>query len=196
MARKSNDDERLDDASIERAIKYLEEPKATKKNACAILNIAYNTSRLDKLIENYKAKKEADAKRRAEKRGTPATPQEVSFIVTEYLAGSPIDYISKTLYRGTTFINSVLEEYHVPKRQSTTNYFKPELIVDEAIRDSFKDNEIVYSARYNCLARIIKLYSPGVYSIMVKAGEDTYHAYQPVWELASLDHLREKGIVI
>ena len=56
MARKAkvSDDERLDGNSIERVIKYLSEKGATKKVACQMLNIAYNTTRLDKVIEQYK----------------------------------------------------------------------------------------------------------------------------------------------
>ncbi|MCZ6169704.1 hypothetical protein, partial [Campylobacter ureolyticus] len=62
---KNADNERLDDASIERVIALLE-PKdgtkpGTKKDACAILGIAYNTTRLTTLLEKYKEKKVADA---------------------------------------------------------------------------------------------------------------------------------------
>ena len=95
VARKAkvSDDERLDGNSIERVIKYLSEKGATKKVACQMLNIAYNTTRLDKVIEQYKLKKDSDAKRRAEKRGTPATEAEINFVISEYLEGNTIDSI-------------------------------------------------------------------------------------------------------
>lgn len=203
MARSRNsEDERLDDANLERVIKYLEEPKATKKEACRILNISYNTSRLDKLIENYKAKKEADAKRRAEKRGKPATLEEVEYIIREYLSGATLDCISKLIYRGTQFIHTVLETYGVPRRQQgTQNYFNPELIPDEASRTEFSIGETVWSARYNSLAQIMakdpKPHSLGnVYRIWLKDEFWKQYAYQPACELASLQHLRDKGISI
>ena len=48
--------ERLDDASIERAIELLDN-RGTKKDACAILGINYNTTRLASIIDKYKEKK-------------------------------------------------------------------------------------------------------------------------------------------
>ena len=110
MATRKNDNENLDDASIERAMKCLAD-KGTKKSACQILNISYNTARLDKLIAAYQDKKEQDAKRRAEKRGTLATKSEIDYVISEYLSGATIDSINKALYRGNTFIKSILDEY-------------------------------------------------------------------------------------
>ena len=64
--KKRNEDERLDEAHMERVIAGLEQEKPiTKKDACQILGIAYNTTRLGTLIEKYKESKERDAKRRA-----------------------------------------------------------------------------------------------------------------------------------
>lgn len=198
MAKKraGSEDERLDEASIERAIKCLED-KGTKKAACQILNIAYNTARLDKLIEQYKTKKEADARRRAEKRGKPATKEEIGFIVTEYLEGVPIDTISKSLYRGPTFIKSVLNSYAVPERNGTPDYFRPKLIPEEASRERFAIGETVYSARYDVLAEIEKeIFQNGVYVYrMYLRGDWCQYAYQPACEIASLQKLRDEGII-
>lgn len=191
-------DERLDDVSIEKAIKFLED-KGTKKGACQILNISYNTTRLDKLIETYKEKKIKDAERRASKRGTPATKEEIAFIVTEYLEGATIDSISKSLFRGNTFINNVLEFYGIPKRNTSPDYFHPALIPEVSMSDSFKEGEVVFSARYDCLATIAKevmTKSGKAYRIWLKSNRYNESAYQPVWELASLRHLREEGINI
>lgn len=197
MARAKNYDEKLDDVSIERVIKYLSEKGATKKVACQMLNIAYNTSRLDKLIETFKTKREQDALRRAEKRGKPATKEEISYIITEYLNGATLDSISKSLYRGTTLIKNILEEYSVPQRASSPDYFRPELIPDGAVSEGFLEGETVYSARYDCLAKVIKevpCSSGKAYSIWLNSDRYREFAYQPVWELASLRRLREAGI--
>ncbi len=200
-AKKVNDSERLDDASIERVIKYLGEKGATKKNACAILNIAYNTTRLDKLIEGYKFKKEEDARRRSEKRGKPATIQEIDYVVTEYLAGQPISKIAAQIYRGTTFVNSILEEYAVPQRNNSQDYFHPKLIPEEASREAFVVGEKVYSARYDTLAEVEKeldkLGPNGekVYRVYLR-GDWQQYANQPAYELASLQKLRTAGINI
>ena len=134
---KNSENERLDDASIERVIKHLEE-KGTKKDACAILGIAYNTTRLGTIIDKYQERKAADATRRAEKRGKPATSAEIQFVVTSYLEGATIDHISTSLYRSAIFVRNILDKYSVPIRQTGHSYFRPGLVPDEAMRDEFK----------------------------------------------------------
>ena len=197
-ARRTSEDEKLDDASLERVIKALEAEKpVTKKDACSMLNIAYNTARLDKLITQYKEKKEHEAKRRSEKRGKPVTVDEVSFIVSEYLEGSTVDSISKGIYRSAGFVKNVLEHNHIPLRAKQYDYFKPELIPDGAVRDRFAVGEKVYSARYDSLAIVraeIKHQDGFVYRIWLDAERWQENAYQPAWELASLQHLKESGI--
>ena len=198
MTRKSkaNDDERLDDASMERCIKYLAEKGATKKNACQILNISYNTTRLDKILEQYKTKKEQDAKRRAEKRGKPATEAEIQFAISEYLEGSTIDSISKSLYRGTTFVKSILDHYGVPTRNSSPDYFHPNLIPEESMRERFAIGEKVWAARYDTLAEIItEVHQKGQYVYRIYLyGDWNQYAYQPAAELASLEKIKALGI--
>jgi hypothetical protein len=192
------DSENLDDASMERVIKLLAE-KGTKKAACQVLNISYNTARLDKLIEAYKEKKIKDAERRLEKRGKPATKEEVSFIVTEYLEGATVDSISRSLYRGVSFIHNILEFYGIPKRNSSPDYFHPALIPEAGMVDDFAVGERVYSARYDSLADIIKEVpcpSGKTYRIYLRSERFREFAYQPIWELASLRHLRAEGIQI
>lgn len=200
MARgRSKDEEKLDDNSMERVIKYLAEKGATKKVACQMLNISYNTTRLDKLIEVYQKKKADDARRRAEKRGTVATKQEIDFVVTEYLTGATIDSICKSLFRGPTFVHNILEAYAVPTRNTSPDYFKPNLIPDDAVRTEFREGEVVYSARYDSLAQIVKEvpHKEGkVYRIWLKDDKWLQYANQPAWELASLQKLREEGIGI
>ncbi len=200
MARSKADreNENLDDASMERVIKALE-AKCTKKTACQMLNISYNTARLDKLIETYKEKKIKDAERRAEKRGKPATKEETKFIITEYLEGATVDSISRSIYRGVSFIHNILEFYGIPRRNSSPDYFHPELIPESAMAESFEPGETVFSARYDCLAKIVKEVtcpSGKAYHIYLNSDRFKEFAYQPVWELASLKHLRAEGIIL
>lgn len=196
---KNSDSERLDDASIERVIALLE-PKegkpGTKKDACAILGISYNTTRLTVLIEKYKENKAKDAQRRAEKRGTPASAQEVDYVISSYLEGKAVDTIAESLFRGTTFVKSILFKYSVPIRQAAHSYFKPGMVPDEACKDSFKIGEKVYSMRYDSLAVVKSEFSPGVYRLYLLADKWLQSCYQPAYELASLEHLRKAGIDI
>lgn len=197
MARKRNAEENINDASLERCIKTLED-KGTKKTCCQILNISYNVSRLDKLIETYKEKKIKDAERRAEKRGKPATKDEISFLIKEYLEGATIDSIGKSLFRGTTFVNRILDDYAVPKRQVSTNYFKPELIPENAVREKFEIGERVWSARYNSIAIIngeLVQNGQNIYRCWLAHESQQQFCYQPWWELGSLQKLRDEGIL-
>lgn len=201
--RRKNEDERLDDASIERVIALLE-PKegkpGTKKDACQILGISYNVTRLATIIEKYKEKKERDASRRAALRGKPATKDEVTYVIQEYLEGATVDSITKSTFRPANFVKHILESNAVPIRATSHDYFKPELIPDGATRERFKVGEIVYSARYDSTARIdAEQFDPRhgwVYRIWLLSERWLQSAYQESAELASLEHLRILGVKI
>ena len=197
--RTKNEDERLDDAHFEKVILGLSADKPiTKKEACAILGIAYNTTRLNSLIEKYQDKKSRDAERRASLRGKPATQEEIAYIIQEYLEGATVDSISKSTYRGPAFINAILEKYDVPIRAKSQDYFKPVLVPDGAMRDRFTVGEVVYSARYGSIARIdAEADHPKygwIYRIWLLADKWKQSAYQEAYELASLEHLRKLGV--
>jgi hypothetical protein len=194
---KNADTERLDSTHIERVIELLE-PKegkpGTKKDACQILGIAYNTTRLGNIIEKYKADKERDAQKRAEKRGKPATSAEITYVIQSYLEGNTIESISNALFRPSNFINGILDNYAVPKRQSAHSYFRPELVPEEAMRDRFTVGEKVYSMRYDSLASIESEWKPGIYAIWLISDRWKQYAYQEASELASLEHLKKLGV--
>jgi hypothetical protein len=195
--------ELMTDANILRVINLLE-PKdintkpITKKDACQILGMAYNTTRLGSIIEEFKAKRLRDAQRRSALRGKPATQDEICYAIQEYLQGETIDAISKATYRSAVFIKTILEKYAVPIRATSHDYFKPELIPDEATRERFNVGEVVYSARYDSTARIDSEqphpHHGWVYRIWLLADKWKQSAYQPVEELASLEHLRQLGV--
>ena len=199
--RVKNEDERLDDAHMERVIAMLE-PKegkpCTKKDACQVLGIAYNTTRLATLIEKYKEKQAYEVKRRSELRGKPATKEEIVYIIGEYLEGATVDAISNSTFRPSGFIKRILQENAVPIRQSSHDYFRPELIPDDACRLRYSVGEIVYSARYDSIARIDAETQDSrygwVYRIYLLAEKWQMSAYQEAYELASLQHLRELGV--
>lgn len=190
--------ENLTEANLEKVIKLLEQEKPiTKKAACEILGIAYNTTRLGTLIEKHKNIVEHRAKRRKEKLGKPADPDEIQYVIKEYLNGASISAIGQDLYRGATFIYNILEANAVPVRQRTQNYFKPELIPEPATRNAFALGEKVWSARYDSLARVDALVeekSEKVYRIYLLDEKWKMNAYQPASELASLEHLTKLGI--
>jgi hypothetical protein len=197
---KNGDDEKLDPTNLEKVIKLLEAEKPiTKKDACSMLNIAYNTTRLGNLIEKHKEKVARDQQRRREKRGTPATPDEIKYVVEEYLEGAAIEAISDTIHRPGTFIKQVLDSHNVPIRARAHDYFKPELIPEGAVRDVFDIGEVVYSARYDSTARVEDEFphpDERVYRIWLISDRWQQYAYQPASELASLKHLAELGVKV
>jgi hypothetical protein len=191
--------ERLDDASMEKVIAALESEKpCTKKAACDMLAIAYNTTRLASLIEKYKEGKARDAKRRAALRGKPATQDEVVYIIQEYLEGATIDAITKSTFRPANFVKHVLEKNAVPIRATSHDYFKPELIPEGATRDRFRVGERVYSARYDSIAEVeteqFTKEHGWVYRCWLESEKWRQYMYQEATELASLAHLRVLGV--
>lgn len=197
-------EEDLSDVNIRRVIELLE-PKegksCTKKHACEVLRISYNVSRLDKIITKYKEQQAFRDKKLAENRGKPASKDEIEYVVKGYIKGDTVAQLAKDLFRGPTFINSILDSNDVPRKPRTQDYFKPELIPDSAVRNEFAIGEKVYSARYDSLAMIKGEYkSPKntekVYSIYLIDEKWNMYAYQPASELASLDKFKELGINI
>lgn len=202
--RSASEEELMTDANISKVIRLLEPEEGTKaitkKDACQMLGMAYNTTRLGTIIEEFKKKQARNAERRAEKRGKPVTDDERVYIIGEYLSGEPVDAISKSTYRSPAFVKNVLEANAVPIRVPGSSYFKPQLIPEGAMRDRFKIGEIVYSARYDSTARIdsekFTEKHGWVYGIWLLNEKWLQSAYQEAAELASLEHLRELGVKI
>ena len=199
------EEELMTDANISRVIRLLEPQEEgvkpiTKKDACQILGMAYNTTRLGTIIENFKANQARSAKRRAELRGKPATKEDTVYIIGEYLAGETVDSISKMTYRSPTFIKKLLEDNSVPIRVPGHSYFEPQLVPEGAVRERFKVGEVVYSARYDSTARIEaeqKSEKYGfIYRVWLLSDKWLQAAWQEAYELASLEHLRELGVRI
>lgn len=203
--RSASEEELMTDANISRVIRLLEPAEEgkkpiTKKDACQMLGMSYNTTRLGTLIEEYKQKQVRTAQRKSQLRGKPATQEEKVYIISEYLNGETVDAISKMTYRSSRFIKDVLEGNSVPIRVPGSSYFNPELIPDGAVRDRFKIGEVVYSSRYDSIARIDAEQKSDkygfVYRIWLLSDRWLQSAYQEASELASLEHLRELGVKI
>ena len=129
----------------------------TKREACSILNISYNTTRLDKIIEDYHEQREYRSRRVSQNRGRPARPDEIQDIVKEYLSGENVSNIAKGLYRSPAFVKSLLEKIGVPQRPTKIEGRKQEYYLPEqCVSDSFEEGEIVWSATYHAPAVVDK----------------------------------------
>lgn len=216
MARiKKKEHENLSDSNIQKVITLLEAEKPiTKKDACQILNISYNTTRLAKIIEEYKERLEYVAKQKAKRRGKAATNIEIQQAVEDYLSGDNYATIAKRLFRSSGFIKAIIERVGVPVRPTGEDAKRgTDMLPDRCIAEEFLAGEIVWSAKYHRPAKVIKeVYSKGdylgrVYQIYVleevrddpppwfanvRAGG--YYAYQPAYDLGKLEHLEKYGV--
>ncbi len=172
----------------------------TKREACSILNISYNTTRLDKIIQDYHEQKEYRSRRVSQNRGRPARPDEIQDIVKEYLSGENVSNIAKGLYRSPAFVKSLLEKIGVPQRPTKVEGRKQEYYLPEqCVSDSFEEGEIVWSATHHAPAVIDKKLTKehqdsraGLQTVdyVSKYGSDCYSIYvrqkpntEDMWEM-------------
>lgn len=143
---KKKDSENLSDTNIQKVIDLLSGTSPiSKKEACSILNIAYNTTRLQRIIDDFLETKAYRQKRRSQNRGKAATREEVADAVTRFLSGDPISEIAAGLYRSPGFVKSIIEKVGVPQKEEGRYDYLPE----ECVGTSFEKGEIVWSAKYH-----------------------------------------------
>ena len=142
MAIKKKSYEKLDDTNIKRVIISLEaEQPITKKEACEMLNISYNTTRLKKIIENYNSDIEYRRERMSKNRGKPASKYELQEIIESYLSGVPVVKIAKNMFRSPAFIKSHIDRIGVPAKVADGELFIPP---DECVKYEFDIGEWVW----------------------------------------------------
>ena len=203
MARvKVKDSEKLDATNIRHVISLLESDKPiTKKEACNILRISYNTTRLSNIITGFKERQATVKRLRAKNYGKPATEQETTRAIEDYLDGEPLYKIAESMYRSPAFIKGIMERNNVPVRTPSHSYFHPKLLPDEILSEDFEPGELVWSAQYNHTAEITGRHDKKTdpeypcYGIQV-LGDYYKHAYVPWYELGSLRHLQQLGVKI
>ena len=221
---KKKDHENLSDTNIQKVISLLSgDSPITKKEACSILNIAYNTTRLQKIIDDFLETKAYREKRKSQNRGKAATREEVADTITRFLSGDPISEIAAGLYRSSGFIKSIIERVGVPQKEEGQYDYLPE----ECVAESFEEGEIVWSAKYHGPAIIRaelsvdyqaeragyrdvnyeKKYGAKAYNIWVieKVDDDYsdrwttatgggFSSTQLAYDLGKLSHLKEYGV--
>jgi len=171
----------------------------SKKEACEILHISYNTTRLNKIIEDFKEREVYVANRRKQLHLKPIEEYEVKEIVESYLAGDSLSKISENVYRSIAIVKMVLEEFNLPIRNKSYSYFDPVFLEkEEMISSDYKDGDLVFSARYNCPALVKKLVQNSdihgnVYKIWLY-GDYNQWAAQPYYELSDLRKVQKLGV--
>ncbi len=224
MARvKKKDYENLTSTNIEKVIAHLTaDQPISKKEACGMLNIAYNTARLQRIIDDHEDKKLYRAKRKAQNKGRAASSAEIAEAVQQFLGGDSITEIAKGMYRSSGFVKAIIQRVGVPQKTDQVIDYLPE----ECIAEDFAPGELVWSARYHAPAIIEremsidyqaekpgfidtdyeKKYSSKCYSIYVvqkirdesevwaNVGTGGFSAYQLAYDLGKLEHLKQYGV--
>ena len=162
---KKKDYEKLSDSNIQQTVALLESgTQFTKKEACQKLNIAYNTTRLNNIIAEYKDKIAFQEKRRSQNRGKPATAYEITEAVVMFLNHEPVSAIASSLFRSSSFVKGILERVGVPEvppkeEQSKVTQSKFSLIPEQMVSTHFDNEEMVWSARDCGLAKVLEEYT-------------------------------------
>jgi len=188
--------ENLSEQNIERVITLLDQEKPiTKKEACEILNISYNTTRLNKIIEEYKATMKQRVELRKRFRNKPLEKEDLKLIISSYLEGVSLADIADSIFRSVALIKRTLTKYHIPLRNANIDYWHPVEVPLEAMQDDYIKDDLVFSARYNQPASIMKKIKEGIYRIWLY--KDHQFALQPYYELSDLRHVqKELGVTI
>ena len=176
MAIRKKAGEKLDEATLDRVSALLNQDNPiTKKEACEMLNISYNTTRLGKILDDFNEVASYREVRKSQNRGKKATSMETKEAIEYYLKVETISDISKRLYRSTTFVKNILDRVGVPEKLPKTKRKGPAYLPDECVSESFKEGEKVWSACYHAPALIEREYTleyqdsmPGIQTVNYK----------------------------
>lgn len=184
----------ISDEQYAAAIENLENG-GTKKKSCEILGVSNNKTMV-RLIEEHIARKENDRIMRRKVRRQPIMQRDVVNWITDYLQGDTFGELSERYYRSQAVIKDRIEAAGALLRvNEKINPLDPPLLPDQCMADSFEVGEIVWSAKYGCAVEVTGMYKDA-YRIRVATPSTQESAYQAVYELGSLKHLREMGVDI
>ena len=156
MALRSKAHERLEPANVNKVINLLEaDEPITKKEACEILNIRYNTTRLQKIIDEHNEVWAYKEKRKSQNKGKGATRDEIKTVIEYYLDGDNISEIATRIYRSNAFVKAIIERVGIPQKLPAQFDRKRDIMLPEqCVAESFKEGERVWAARDNAIAII------------------------------------------
>lgn len=221
---KKKDHENLSEANIQKVIDLLnDKTPISKKEACSILNIAYNTTRLQRIIDDFQDKVSYRTLRKKQNRGRRATSEEIREAVERFLSGDSFAEIASGLFRSPSFVKGVIERVGVPQKTDEEVDYLP----DECCAEDFTDGELVWSAKYSAPAIVEreisvdyqaenlgfsdvnyeKKYGSKCYAIWVLQSHDEeaeevwarvktggFNAFSLAYDLGKLEHLKEYGV--
>jgi len=219
MAIRQKKQERLEEDNLNRVQEALaSSTPITKKEACEMLNISYNTTRLSRIMEDHSETLRYRATRKSQLKGTKATDLEIKQTIEWYLDERPISDIAKAMYRSSTFVKNIINRVGVPEKRPKTEQRGSGYLPEECVSDTFEPGEKVWYTRKDLPARVIKefrndtnyedKYGSKCYQIYVIEltdfespyfgfiKEGGYYATALAYDLGSLKHLEKYGAII
>ena len=152
--------EKLDEANLSKVSALLNQDNPiTKKEACEILNISYNTTRLNRILDEHNDTVSYRETRKSHNRGKKATTLEIKEAIESYLNGETVSDISKRLFRSTTFVKNILDKVGVPEKLPKTKRKGAAYLPDECVSEDFEKEQKVWSASYHAPAIIKERYT-------------------------------------
>jgi len=170
----------ISEAKIRQAI-WMIKAKKTKKAVCEHLGIAYNTKRLDAIIQEFHNKQEREAELKKKARNKVFTKAEKQGIADSYLSGEAQSTIAKQFYVSPQRIKKILLEMNVPIRARGKNKAAQ---VDHIVQDlevRFAKGEKVFLGDENCFADVHEVYDED-YLEFIENGKQKYieiHPFKP-----------------
>ena len=190
----------ISEATYELVIETRDAGNVTKKRLCEMLGIAYNTKRLDTLLEDFEAEKEHRKAMMKKMRTKSISEQDVAGFVEDYLTGESLVEIAKRSYRSPALIRRRLEMAGVwgLRFQETPNPLDPHLVPDECMSETFEVGQKVWVPGYRCLGEVKNIYTNQpdgvdayrVYLLSERERNVTFKAYN----LGSLVHIEKLGV--
>ena len=110
----------ITEAKIRQAI-WMIKAKRLKKSICEHLGIAYNTKRLDAIIQEFHDKQAREAELKKKARRKIFTPSEKQVIADAYLSGETQSAIARQYYVSPQRVKNILMEMNVPIRARGKN---------------------------------------------------------------------------
>lgn len=154
---RSKSGEKLSFDNIERVIQQLEQDNPiNKKEACGILNIRYNTTRLQKIIDDHLDTKAFRETRKSQNKGKAATEDEIRSVVKMYIDGFNISGIADSIYRSPAFVKNIVERVGIPQKLAESDYegMRKAMLPEQCVAEEFDYNEKVWYPRQNKFAII------------------------------------------
>ena len=162
----------IPEAKIRQVIWMLKTGK-TKKACCEHLGIAYNTKKLDTIVEDFHKRIEREAELKKAAKTKIFTQKEKEGIAKQYLAGEAQSTLAEQYFISPQRIKNILLETNTPIRGRGKN---SEAKVDHIVQDletKFKAGDKVFLAKYNCFAIVDNVFDED-YVELLESGRQRY----------------------